>query len=170
MSSITHESTEHGHDDGAVHAHISPIGFYIAIFFGLLLLTLATVAQSYVNLGELNIVFVIIIATLKASLVVTFFMHLKWDNKFHALIFIGSLLFIGIFFAYTMNDTDRRGELDPDQNVKILPKTGELAPGVGPATAPTGAPGVRRVEREEVSAEEETKGEAPAEGAPAEHH
>jgi len=34
-----------------------------------------------------------------------------------------------VFFTYTMNDTNRRGELDPDQNVKVLPKTGEDAPG-----------------------------------------
>lgn len=145
MSSVAHAKTEHGHDDGAVHAHISPVGFYVAIFLGLLLLTVATVGQSYVDLGELNIVFVIVIATLKASLVVTFFMHLKWDDKFHALMLIGSLFFIGIFFVYTMNDTNYRGELDPDQNVKIWQKTGELAPGSGPATLPTGAPGVREL-------------------------
>jgi cytochrome c oxidase subunit 4 len=56
-------------------------------------------------------------------------MHLKWDNKFNALIFISAVLFIGVFFAYTLNDTDKRGELDPDQNMRIWEKTGEPAPG-----------------------------------------
>jgi cytochrome c oxidase subunit 4 len=56
-------------------------------------------------------------------------MHLKWDNKFNALIFISTLFFIGVFFAYTMNDTEKRGELDPDQNVKVWEKNGEQAPG-----------------------------------------
>ena len=51
-----------------------------------------TVGQSYVDLGRLNIVVVILIATMKASLVVTFFMHLKWDNKFNALIFVATHL------------------------------------------------------------------------------
>ena len=51
------------------------------------------------------------------------------DNKFNALMFLSSLFFIGIFFAYTMNDTERRGELDPDQNMKVWEKTGEAAPG-----------------------------------------
>src|SRR6185436_14554440 len=88
-----------------------------------------TVGQSYVDLGRLSIAIVILIATMKASLVVTFFMHLKWDNKFNALIFLSTLLFIGVFFAYTMNDTDKRGELDPDQNVKVWEKNGEEAPG-----------------------------------------
>ncbi len=123
-------SADHAHaDDGAVHAHVSPSLFYVAVFVGLLVLTGLTVGQSYVDLGKLNIILVILIASLKASLVVTFFMHLRWDNKFNALIFISCIFFIGVFFAYTMNDTDRRGELDPDQNVHILPKTGERAPG-----------------------------------------
>ena len=56
-------------------------------------------------------------------------MHLRHDNKFNVLIFISFIFFIGIFFTYTLNDTGRRGELDPDQNVKVLPKTGEAAPG-----------------------------------------
>lgn len=117
------------HDDGAVHAHVSSVPFYVAIFLGLLMLTGLTVGQSYVDLGKLNLLVVILIATMKASLVVTFFMHLRWDNKFNALIFVSSIFFIGVFFTYTLNDTDRRGELDPDQNMRVWAKTGEEAPG-----------------------------------------
>jgi cytochrome c oxidase subunit 4 len=120
---------DHGHDDGAVHAHVSSAFFYIAVFGALICLTIATVGQSYVDLGKLNLAVVILIASLKATLVVSFFMHLRWDNKFNALIFISGIFFIGIFFAYTFNDTERRGELDADQNVKVLPKTGQEAPG-----------------------------------------
>ena len=126
-------------DDGAVHAHISSVPFYVAVFLGLLVLTGVTVGQSYVDLGKLSIIIVILIATMKASLVVTFFMHLKYDNKFNALIFLSALLFIGVFFAYTLNDTDRRGDLDPDQNVKIWAKTGEQAPGGMEPVAPGAA-------------------------------
>jgi cytochrome c oxidase subunit IV len=125
MSSVAHQHK----DDGAVHAHISSTSFYVVIFLGLIALTVLTVGQSYVDLGKLNLIVVILIATTKASLVVSFFMHLRYDNKFNALIFISCLLFIGVFFAYTMNDTERRGELDPDQNVKVLPSTGQEAPG-----------------------------------------
>lgn len=126
MSTLEHG---HGQDDGAVHAHVSSVAFYIAVFLGLLTLTGLTVGQSYVDLGKANIILVVLIATMKASLVVTFFMHLKWDDKFNSLIFLSTIFFIGIFFAYTLNDTDRRGDLDPDQNVKVLPRTGEEAPG-----------------------------------------
>ena len=57
------------HEDGAVHAHISPAWFYIAVFMGLLFLTALTVGQSYVDLGRLNLFAVVLIASLKATLV-----------------------------------------------------------------------------------------------------
>ena len=121
---------EHGHaDDGAVHAHISSVPFYVAIFLALLFFTVLTVGQSYVDLGKMNLLFVIIIATCKASLVVTFFMHLRHDNRLNSLFFLCGLLFIGVFFTYTMNDTDRRGEMEETSSVWVLPKTGEHAPG-----------------------------------------
>lgn len=155
MSTASHDHAHDAHDDGAVHAHVSSTAFYVAVFLGLLFLTGMTVGQSYVDLGKANIILVILIATMKASLVVTFFMHLKWDNKFNALIFISTIFFIAVFFAYTMNDTEHRGDLDPDQNVKVWEKNGEQAPGGmekkesheatpaahGPeGTAPMGAP------------------------------
>ncbi len=151
----------HGHaDDGAVHAHVSSTTFYVTIFVGLLFLTGATVGQSYVDLGKLNLFVVILIATMKASLVVTFFMHLRWDNKFNALMFISSIFFIGVFFAYTMNDTDRRGELDGDQNVKVWEKNGEAAPGGMVTKDEHGATGA-------AGTSPEHGGAAPAPGAPA---
>src|SRR5678809_699973 len=100
-------STTHAHkDDGQVHVHISSAPFYGIIFFALICLTVLTVGQSYIDLGKLNLIVVILIATTKASLVVSFFMHLRYDNKFNALVFISCLFFIGVFFAYTMNDTN----------------------------------------------------------------
>ena len=126
---MAHEAAHAPKEDGAVHAHISSAGFYTLIFMALICLTILTVGQSYVDLGRLNLIVVILIATTKASLVVSFFMHLRYDNKFNALIFISCIFFIGVFFAYTMNDTEHRGELDSDQNVKVLEKTGEAAPG-----------------------------------------
>lgn len=123
-------TAQHGsHDDGAVHAHISSVPFYVAVFLGLLFLTGVTVGQSYVDLGKANIILVVLIATLKGSLVVTFFMHLKWDNRFNVLLFLSTFFFIAVFFVYTLNDTNRRGELDPDQNMHVWQKTGERAPG-----------------------------------------
>ncbi|MBK8168851.1 MAG: cytochrome C oxidase subunit IV family protein [Sandaracinaceae bacterium] len=119
-------------DDGGVHPHIAPVKMYIAIFLGLIFFTVVTVAVGFVHLGPLNLLVAIVIATIKAALVVIFFMHLKDDAKFNALVFVGSLLFAGVFLVYTMNDTGHRGQIDPEQGVEVLPSTGEFAPG-GPA-------------------------------------
>ena len=124
-----HSNADNEHDDGRVHAHVSSTKFYLGIFFALISLTLATVGASYVHLGPANLAVAIVIASIKAALVCLFFMHLRHDNKFHALIFVSSLLFIGVFFAYTVNDTGRRGEVDDSQGTVILPETGKAAPG-----------------------------------------
>jgi cytochrome c oxidase subunit IV len=156
---LAHGGHAEDHLDGKVHVHISSLGFYIAIFVALICFTLLTVAVSYVHLGKLNLIVAVVIASLKASLVVLFFMHLRYDNKFNSMILIVSVLFIGVFFAYTLNDTDRRGEIDVDQGVKYLPSTGVIAPGGEPAAAVSSA------------APEAKPGEAkPAEPKPAESH
>jgi cytochrome c oxidase subunit IV len=103
-----HDASHDHTDDGMVHSHISPFNFYLGIFGVLIFLTLLTVGVSYVHLGALNLAVAIAIASVKAGLVVTFFMHLRYDNKFNAVGFVCGLLFIGVFFAYTMNDTEKR--------------------------------------------------------------
>ena len=139
MSDTSH-SADHGHghhaDDGAVHAHVSSVPFYVGIFGTLVALTVLTVAVSYVHLGALNLAVAIVIASIKASLVVMFFMHLRYDNKFHALIFVCSLMFIGVFFAYTINDTGHRGQVDLENGTEFLPADGAQAPGGMPSAAP----------------------------------
>jgi cytochrome c oxidase subunit IV len=119
----------HQHADGKVHAHITPARTYWAIFFGLIVFTVLTVAVSYVHLGPLNLVVAIAIATVKAALVVLYFMHMKYEAKFNVLIFLGSLLFMGIFLAYTMNDTEYRGTVDYAYGGRVDPRTGAFAHG-----------------------------------------
>jgi cytochrome c oxidase subunit 4 len=131
------------HDDGRVHAHISSIKFYITIFTALIILTVTTVGVSYIHLGPANLAVAIIIASIKAALVCLFFMHLRHDNKFHALIFVSSLLFIGVFFAYTVNDTGRRGEVDDSQGTQSISPSGSAsaaAPGGDTRPEPKGEP------------------------------
>ena len=126
--SQAHEHSGHG-DDGAVHAHISSVPFYIAIFTALTFLTIVTVGVSYVHLGKANLIVAVIIASIKAALVLLFFMHLRHDTRFHGLIVIATLGFIGVFFAYTMNDTERRSEVDDASTSKMWSGSSELAPG-----------------------------------------
>jgi len=133
-NSHQHDDHSHGHDahdDGLVRVHVHPMSLYIKVFAALIFFTLLTVAVAEVHLGEWNFFVAVVIATIKASLVALFFMHLKDDDRFNGLIFVGSVVFMGVFFVYTMNDTNHRGEWDEAYGTKVLPSTGEVAPGGG---------------------------------------
>jgi cytochrome c oxidase subunit 4 len=95
----------HGHDHEHGHVHIMPPGILIAVFVALLVLTFITVAVTRVDLGPLNIWVAMGVATAKATLVALYFMHLKYDNRFNLLVFLGSFLFVGFFVAITMLDS-----------------------------------------------------------------
>ena len=113
----------HAHGSGGRkhHPHVLPVRTYLAVWIGLLVLTVVTVKVSYFNFGIMNLVVAMGVATLKASLVVLFFMHLKYDEKFNAIIFAGSLTFLTIFFVLTLADTMERGKVDPVEAHELVP-------------------------------------------------
>ncbi|HJK96994.1 MAG TPA: cytochrome C oxidase subunit IV family protein [Polyangiaceae bacterium LLY-WYZ-14_1] len=119
-------------EDGDVHVHAHPLSMYLGVFGALIVLTLLTVGAYQVHLGAANLVVAVLIATVKASLVVMYFMHLRDDARFNALIFVGSLLFAGVFLAYTINDTKYRGDVDGVSGLRYDPATGEWAAGTSP--------------------------------------
>ena len=95
-----------GHDHGL--AHTTPVSLLFAILGALLVLTVATVAVTAIDLGaQGNLIVAMIIATIKAALVCTFFMHLLWDKKFNLVLFLCSVLFVILFLSMTTTD---RGE------------------------------------------------------------
>ena len=94
--------------------HVIPLKIYLGIGATLLVLTIVTVAVALVDLGPFNLIVAMAIATVKASLVAMIFMHLYYDNKFYLMIFLSSLLFVGIFISITMIDTLRRGDIYPE--------------------------------------------------------
>lgn len=122
---------DHVAEDGMVHVHVHPASLYVKIFVALVFFTLLTVGLSRIHLGHWNFFIAVVVATIKASLVATFFMHLKDDNRFNVLIFVGSLVFVGVFFVYTMNDTQHRGQWDDSYGTKYFAPTGDVAPGRG---------------------------------------
>ena len=145
MSTATNDhASDHSHDhddsDGEVHAHVNSPLFMIAIFAALIVLTVVTVGVSYVDLGSANSFVAIFIATMKASLVATFFMHLKGDKALHSIIFIGAFVFLGIFLGLSNDDLATRGGVDVDNGARRLERTGVVAPGgLQVPAAPAGA-------------------------------
>lgn len=105
-------SDAHGH--GADHglAHTTPLSLLFGILGALLVLTIITVSVTSFDLGQQgNLVVAMVIATVKAALVVTFFMHLLWDKRFHLILFLTSVLFLILFLSMSITD---RSEYDKD--------------------------------------------------------
>ncbi len=92
--------------------HIRPLSTYFKTWGALMVLTVITVGASYLNFGPGNLVLAMLIATAKAATVALVFMHLYYDHKFHGVIFVSSLVFLGIFIAFTMFDTETRGRAE----------------------------------------------------------
>jgi cytochrome c oxidase subunit 4 len=135
-----HAEHDHGHgnpSDGRVHAHIASGGFYWGIFGALVVLTLLTVKVSYYDFGSANIIIALLVATMKASLVAAFFMHLRYDSLFNTFAFLAAFLFLGIFILLTYEDLGKRGRIDFSYGGTVDPRTGAAAPGGEPATSAT---------------------------------
>lgn len=133
MASHSESHTHGGHDDGKVHVHIAPAPFYWGIFGALVCLTVITVKVSYYDFGSANTVIALVVATMKASLVAAFFMHLRHDKLFNTLSFVGAFLFLGIFLLLTSDDIFRRGRVDDGNGVHTYAPNGEEAPGGFPS-------------------------------------
>ena len=87
------------------HEHfIIPLKYYIGTFITLAIMTVITVAISRIDLGVLNTPVALGIACFKASLVLLFFMGLRWDKGISTVLVIGSIGIIIVFFLFTFSD------------------------------------------------------------------
>ena len=84
--------------------HIVPTRIYYIIFGLLMLCTYLTVQMAFVDLGPLNIVVALGIAIFKATIVVLFFMHVKYSSRLTWVVVLGSVFWLGILLALTMGD------------------------------------------------------------------
>lgn len=100
------DSTTHGDQIG----HIVPIKFLVLICCLLLFLTAVTVWVSRydfteINIAEMGIIMALLVATVKATFVGLYFMHLRWDRPFLGFVFVGALLFVVLFIGMALTDT-----------------------------------------------------------------
>ena len=97
------ENKEHTH-------HIIPLKTYFKVFGALMVLTVLTVLvaeldlSSFLGEGPWNVILAMLIAIIKSTLVLLFFMHLYYDNKTNLLFFLGSVLFLIVFITFTYFD------------------------------------------------------------------
>jgi cytochrome c oxidase subunit 4 len=77
---------------------------YLAIITTLLVLTGLTVGAAFVNLGRFNIVVALLIATVKATLVVLIFMHAKYAPERTKLVIIAGVFWLALLLFMTLSD------------------------------------------------------------------
>ena len=85
-------------------AHILPKRVYYTIFAILMFCTYLTVQIAFFDLGALNTIAAIGIACFKATIVILFFMHVKYSTRLTWAVVLGSICWFGILIALTMSD------------------------------------------------------------------
>lgn len=80
-------------------------GTYVSVWLALMLLLAATVILAKLNPFHMAAVYSMTVSTLKALLVLLFFMHLKYEKIYYKLMLIIPFVILGIFIALTFTDT-----------------------------------------------------------------
>jgi cytochrome c oxidase subunit 4 len=107
-----------------VSEHIVSPKVYFAIFASLMLGTGITVWAAFKNFGKFNIVIALTIATVKAALVVLYFMHARYSPKRTQLVIVCSVFWLAIMLALTLSDYDTRGyDTQPGESRLVQPNT-----------------------------------------------
>jgi cytochrome c oxidase subunit 4 len=102
------EHTEHGTQQDAGHGehehHVTPPIVYMIIFGCLLVLTGVTVGASFIEMGVFNPIIALAIGVVKATLVVLFFMGVKYSTKLTKLTVFAGLFTFLVLIGMTLSD------------------------------------------------------------------
>ncbi|WP_339732942.1 cytochrome C oxidase subunit IV family protein [uncultured Gimesia sp.] len=115
------------------HVHIVPIKVLIGVFLALVVLTIVTVEAAKYDVGDVDVIVSMAIATVKASLVVFIFMHLWYDKPLNRIMFFFSIVFAAFFLCMILLDSHAY-----DNYVKGFQQ--DKTPTVAPASPPAAAP------------------------------
>ena len=112
---MAHDNHDHG------FAHPAPMKLLLGTFFALCALTALTLLLAG-NVGPFGFLIAMVLATVKAALVMAFFMHMVWDKPINVLAFLGSTLFVFLFIFMTLTDTGHYQE-----QIDEFPRAAETA-------------------------------------------
>lgn len=91
------------HED--VIAHVMPVPVLLGVFFALIVMTVLTVAATWIDLALWNLPLAMAIASVKATLVALYFMHLRYDAPFNGVMLLIGLVCVALFILITLLDT-----------------------------------------------------------------
>ena len=103
MSYSNETPVDQGHEEHV--GHVVSFWLLFVVWAALMVLTYITVTAAGRDWGDFNLMIAMGIATVKASLVVLFFMHLAFDRPFNAFVFITSLSFVALFVILSLVDS-----------------------------------------------------------------
>ncbi len=89
--------------------HVAPKSMYYFVFLALIVGTGLTVAAAKVNMGPLNNIVMLTIACTKATLVILFFMHVRWSSRLTWVVAMSGFFWLLILFGLGMSDYMTRG-------------------------------------------------------------
>jgi cytochrome c oxidase subunit 4 len=107
MAGQQHTAGGHGHGDD--HVHVMSLQTNLLVFAALMALLVVTVAAAYAIHGPLGLVVAMLIASVKAALILLYFMHIKYSSKLQAIFATSAFFWLAIMILITMSDYLTRG-------------------------------------------------------------
>ena len=118
--------------DHAEHAeqadgHVVPISTYLLVFLALMVGTALTTGVAYIDLGKWNTVVALTIAVVKMSLVILFFMHVKYAHGLTRVVILAGFFWLAIMMTlFCTDELTRTWEIVPQGWNMIVPLISHL--------------------------------------------
>lgn len=97
---------EHGNTENKTHSH--GYGIYVLVWLGLIALTSITVTVAGIDFGSIALAIALLIAAIKSSLVINFFMHIKYEEPIFKVFILLSGMTLLVIFILTFFDVFNR--------------------------------------------------------------
>ena len=88
--------------------HVIAPRVYVGIFLALMVFTALTTWVAFIDLGPLNVVIMLVIAFLKASLVVLFFMHARYESQVTRVTIVVAVFWLFVLIVISASDVFMR--------------------------------------------------------------
>jgi cytochrome c oxidase subunit 4 len=89
--------------------HVVPLKVYLGVFTALMVLTAITVTVAFMDLGAMNNVVMLGVAITKATLVILYFMHVRYSSSLTGAVVLAGVAFVVLMVAGTLMDLLSRG-------------------------------------------------------------
>jgi len=90
--------------EAGIHGHTVPLRVYFGVFGALMVLTAVTVAVAFMDLGPWNTIVAMGIAVTKATLVILFFMHVRYSDRLTRIVVAAGFFWFAILVVLTLSD------------------------------------------------------------------